>query len=134
MSVDAAVGVDELDVLLTEVGRRGFLLHAFRTDLHGPETVAFVYDWGGVADVLILFDERRACAHRVPTGPAIDVFAPNRVVWCYAHTPVWTVRAVLTMAPPDHRDAPAALLDTPPGYGLAAQGRMPVRIRARGWH
>jgi hypothetical protein len=133
VSVDTTAGVDELDVLLTEVGRRGFLLHAFRTDLHGPEIVAFVHGYGGVADVLILFDEQRACAHRVPTGPGIDMFAPHRVHWSYAHTPVWTVRALLTVAPPGHPDAPATLIDTPPGYGLPAQGRLPMRIRHRGW-
>jgi hypothetical protein len=124
-----AAGVDELDVLLTEVGKRGFLLHAFRTNLHGPEIVAFVSSYGGVADVLIIFDEQRASAHRVPTGPGIDVFAPPRVSWWYASSPVWTVRALLTLAPPDHPDAPAMLADTPPGYGLPAAGRLPVRIR-----
>ena len=107
-------------------------MHAFRTALHGPEIVAFVHGYGGVADVLILFDERRACAHRVPTGPGIDLFAPHRVFWSYAHTPVWTMRAVLTLATPGQPDAPVTFMDTQPGYGLPANGRMPVRIRPRG--
>jgi hypothetical protein len=133
-TVDAAADVDELDALLTEVGKRGFLLHAFRTDLHGPEIVAFVHSYGGLADVLILLDERYACAHRVPTGLGIDMFAPRRVLWWYGHTPMWTVRALLTLGPPGHPDAPAVLIDTPAGYGLPAERRLPVRIRARGGH
>jgi hypothetical protein len=134
-TVDAAADVDELDVLLELLGKRGFLLHAFRTDLHGPEIVAFTRDHrGGLADVLIIFDNERACAHRVPTGPGIDVFAPRMVLWWYASSPVWTVRALLTLAPPGDPDAPATLTDTPAGYGLPAAGRMPVRVRARGWH
>jgi hypothetical protein len=134
VTMDTAADVNELDALLGEIGKQGFLLHAFRVDLHGPEIVAFTRDYrGGVADVLLIFDEQYACAHRVPVAAGVDVFAPLRVFWWYASSPVWTVRAVLTLAAPGHPGAPSTLTATPPGYGLPAEGRMPVRIRVRGW-
>jgi hypothetical protein len=133
VTADTAAGVDELDVLLERLGKRGYLFHAFRNDQHGPEVLAAVLDVGGTADVLILFDEDHAVAYRTPTGPGVDTFAPTHIYWWYASSAVWTLRAVLTLAPPGHPDAAGVLLDAPPDLGLPAAGRMPVRIRAPGW-
>ncbi len=122
----------ELDVLMATVGKRGFVFHSFRVDRHGPDVLAAVHDFGGCADVVILFDDDRACAYRTPTVPGIDLFAPTHVSWSYASSPVWTLRALLTLAPPGHPDAPSELHDAPPGLGLPVEGRMPVRVRMRG--
>lgn len=123
---------DELDALIDQLGKSGFLLHAFQVDRYGPDILAVVFGYGGCADVMILWDEHRACAYRVPIGPAVDLFNPSRVYWHYGTDPVWTLRALLTLAPPGHPDAPTALTDAPPGYGIPVQGRMPVRVRRRG--
>lgn len=124
----------DLDALLDRLGRRGAMLHAFRVDRHGPEILAAVHDWGGTADVVILHDEERAVAYRTPTGPDIDMFRPEWVYWSYAAGPVWTLRALLTLAPPGHPDAPGDLIQAQPGLGLPAEGRMPVRVRRRTVH
>lgn len=123
---------DELDALMETVGKGGFVFHAFQVDRHGPEVLAAVHDFGGCADVVILFDEERACAYRTPTGPAVDLFAPTQVYWSYASGPVWTLRALVTLAPPGHPDAPSGLTGAPPGLGLPVMGRLPVRVRMRG--
>ncbi|HET9138376.1 MAG TPA: hypothetical protein VFO68_03360, partial [Actinophytocola sp.] len=96
-----------------------------------PAMVAGVLDWGGYADVVILHDEQYAVAYRTPTGPDADVFAPTVVFWSYASCPVWTLRALLTLAPHGHPDAPATLTAAPAGLGLPTEHRLPVRVRKR---
>jgi len=49
----------------------------------------------------------------------------------YHSNAVWTLRAVLTLPPPGHPDAPTVVLQAPPGIGLPKEGRMPVRVRMR---
>ena len=122
----------ELAALIEEVGKRGFMLHAFRVDQHGPEILAAVLTVDGCADVVILLGKERACAYRTPTGPGFDVFAPTQVYWSYASSPVWTLRALLTLPPHGHPAAPRRLTDAPRGLGLPAEGRLPVRLRKRG--
>jgi hypothetical protein len=116
----------ELEVLLDRLSRRHFRLQAFRPDRHGPEVLAAVRKWGDCADVAIMFSEERALAYRVPTTPEVDVYAPERVLWWYAHKSVWTLRALLTLAPPGHPDAPDTLTPAPVGLGIPREARTPV--------
>jgi hypothetical protein len=120
----------ELELLLDRLGRSGFLLHAFRTDRHGPQHLAAVLAYGRIADV-VLFDGNTATAHRTPTGAGDDLFAPRHVYWIYGNNPIWTLRAVLTLPPPHHPGAPTQLIGTPPGYGIPATDRSSVRVRRR---
>lgn len=126
MSTTADVG--ELDALLERTGKAGFLWHMFRVDQHGPEVLAGVYHWRGCADVVVLSGEQSAHAYRSPADATTDVFAPRHVLWWYGNNPVWTLRALLTIPPPDHPDA---LTPAPPGTGVPG-GRRPVRVRRRG--
>jgi hypothetical protein len=128
----AESGDRELNVLLELLGRTGYLIHQFQyDDQYGPATVAAVRNYGGIADVVILVDAEHAVAYRTPVDPDTDVFAPAVVCWSYAACPVWTLRALLTLALPGHPDAPAALGPAPPGIGLPAEARMPARVRRR---
>jgi hypothetical protein len=122
----------ELDALMDWVGRRGYLIWQFQADHQaGPDIVAAVRDYGGIADVLILRSPDHACAYRMPTGSGIDVFNPEFVYWFYAHNAVWTIRALITLPAPGQVDAPTTVMRTPPGYGIPAEARMPVSIRKR---
>src|SRR5262249_40751544 len=88
--------------------------------------------WGdGTADVVILFDERAACAYRTATGPDVDAFAPELVSWWYSSSPVWVLRAMISLPQPGHPDEPNMLMAPPRGYALPKAGRMPVRVRMR---
>jgi hypothetical protein len=125
----------ELDELLIELGRQGFICHEMRLDHVGPDVVGFVRSWaGGVVDVVILFDEQKACAWRTASGPGVDVFAPDLVSWWYEQCPVWTLRAVLSMPPPGHPDEPCLLTELPPGCALPKAGRKDLRVRMRPRH
>lgn len=122
---------DELAALIEKIGKSGFMLHSFQGDRHGPDVLAAVRDFGGTVDVMIMFDAERACAYRTPTGPDIDVFEPHHVLWSYASSAVWTLRALLTLAAPDHPDAPVELLQAPNGLGVPHEWRERVRVRKR---
>lgn len=104
---------DEVDALLETAGRRGFAIHELRNDDHGLEALAAVLEFGTCADVVILIDEGHACAYRTPTAAGIDPLSPTKVLWSYTACPVWTLRALLTLPPPGHPDAPAELVDMP---------------------
>jgi hypothetical protein len=130
---DQGNAMDELDALFERIGKNGFLLHAFRVNMHGPDVLAAVYNHGGLADVLIIFDENTACAYRTPTGKDIDIFSPDQVYWWYGTHLVHTMRALLTLAPPGHPDAPNTLAGAPSGYGLRREGRTPVHVRVPRW-
>ncbi|MFC4855383.1 hypothetical protein [Actinophytocola glycyrrhizae] len=106
------------DALLDLAGERGFRWRRFRAGRHGPELLAGVYQWADCADVLVIRDAEHAHAYRAPTGPAIDVLAPTHVYWWYGdYNLVWTLRAVLTLAPPGEPDAPAHLTVAAPAIG-----------------
>ena len=120
-----------MDSLLDELGRRRYLIHAFRSDRDGPEILAGIHRWGDCADVVVLLHDRRATAYRVPTPPGTDSFSPQQVFWWYSATAVWTLRALLALTPPGQPGAPTSLTDAPPGIGVPATDRIPVRIRRR---
>jgi hypothetical protein len=122
---------DELAALIELIGKRGFMLHSFQGDQHGPDVLAAVCEHAAAADIVIIFDEHRACAYRTPTGPTADIFAPSHVFWYYASSSIWTLRALLTLAAPGHPDAPADLTPAPPGLGIPSEWRARVRLRKR---
>lgn len=140
----------EVDALLEEAGKRGFMWHQYRVDRHGPDVLAGVYQWEGFADVVVIADVTHAHAYRTPTSPNTDVFAPTHVTWWYgdntrlwqsrpdrlpvtgigAGSLVWTLRALLTLPAPGDPYAPATLVPALPGTGISG-ARVPVRIRRR---
>jgi hypothetical protein len=81
--------------------------------------------------VFVFSGAEHAHAYRLPTRADIDVFTPVRVYWWYGASPVWTLRALLTLPEPGQPDAPDMLIPAPSGLGIPG-GRMPVRMRRRG--
>lgn len=131
----------ELEALLEEAGRRGYLWYQFRPDHHGPDVLAGVYRWNHCSDVVVLTDERSTHAYRTPTGPAVDVFAPSHVHWWYGRSDgsvpgtvlpgismVWTLRALLTLPAPGEPGGVPPLVAAPNGTGVSGD-RVPVRLR-----
>lgn len=126
--MEAVASVTELDALLEKAGKLGYLWHMFRTDQHGPEVLAGVFQHCDRADVFVFSDDEHAHAYRLPTDTDTDVFAPTRVYWWYVASPVWTLRALLTLPEPGQSDT---LIAAPPGLGIPGD-RLPVRVRRHG--
>jgi hypothetical protein len=125
------VTTTELDELFCCIGRQRFMAHAFRSDRNGPEVLAFVHYWaGGTADVVMIFDEEKACAYRT-AGTGGDVFAPELVSWWYLSNAVWTLRALITLPEPGRPEEPCEIMRPPLECTLPAGNRIPVRVRAR---
>jgi hypothetical protein len=103
----------------------------FRADHHGPDVLAGVFRWSAATDVIVLTGAEHAHAYRMPAGPGLDEFAPRAVFWWYRASPVWTLRALLTLPAPGLPGAPATLGPAPPGAGVPG-ARVPVRVRRRG--
>ena len=114
--MDAVASVTELDALLAKAGKLGFMLHMFRTDRHGPEVLAGVFQRSGYADVFVFSSDEYA--YRLPADADTDVFTPTHVFWWYGASPVWTLRALLTLPEPGRPDAPDTLIAAPSGLGI----------------
>jgi hypothetical protein len=125
----------EFEFLVELLGRQRFVNHEMGLAHDGrPNILGFVRVWSnGVADVVVIFDETAACAWRTVAGRNGDVFAPEVVSWSYAHNPVWTLRAVLSLPPPGHPDEPVAVMSLPAGCTVAAGARGNQRMRMRQW-
>ena len=117
-----------LEELLEELRRRKWVLHLFG-GREAPEIYAAVHTWPTCADVIILRDEHRASAYRVPLFPGTDVFSPRVVTWQYHATPVWTLRAVLTLAEPGTPGAPLQALRPQPQCHIPPELRHDVTVR-----
>ena len=128
----AAIDVDELDALIEQAGKHGYLWHQFRVDRHGPDVLAGVFPWRNCADLVVLTNDRDSHAFRAPTDPAIDVFSPSHVHWWYGHSEkvgmVWVLRALLTLPHPDEPGGLPPLIAPPPGTGIPGD-RIPVSMR-----
>jgi hypothetical protein len=120
-----------LEELLRELRRRKWVLHLFgrRT---APEIYAAAFQWETCADVVILRDQARASAYRAPTFPGTDVFCPTVVAWQYHASPVWTLRAALTLPAPGDPGAPLQALRPHPDCRIPLEQRTDVTIRPAG--
>lgn len=127
--------MNELDALIEQAARRGYLWHRFADDDHGPEVLAGTFDWGVCTDVVVLADENSSHAYRVPNGPSADVFAPSHVHWWYGRCDhavrlpkqgmvlpgidlVWVLRALLTLPAPSEPGGLPPLTPAPKGTGV----------------
>lgn len=118
----------ETDALLSELRRQNWTLYVFGPQT-SPEVVAAVFRWKTCADVVILRGENDATAYRVPTMLGADVFAPELVSWQYHSSAVWTLRAVLALAPAGDARAPMAVLRPDPLCFLPPELDRPVTVR-----
>jgi len=121
----------DLEHWLTLLRRRRWVLHV-GGDPRGPEWIAAHRRWESCADVVIIRDERSATAFRVPVDTETDVLEPLWVTWLYSASPVWTLRAVLTLAEPGSPDEPVHLMPAPPPCRIPRAGRRPVTVRPLG--
>lgn len=119
----------EVERLLLEVAADGFTLYCC-----GPRTapiaLAASYDWGDCIDHLTIWSWDRVTAARTPQtlGP-VDVFAPEMVVWSYEGPAEHAVRALLSLVPPQHPDAPVKPYPAPASLHIPRYRQRPMSIK-----
>ena len=132
----AGASPSEIDVLINEAGKRGFVWHLFRTNQHGPEILAGVLRWPTCSDVVVLIDDHRSHAYRVPTGDPREsrCSRPEQVHWFYGLSAdvgmTWVLRALLTLPHPAEPHGLPTPVAVPAAIGVPGD-RLPVVIRRR---
>ncbi|MGH3695436.1 MAG: hypothetical protein ACRDRX_15845 [Pseudonocardiaceae bacterium] len=124
--VSLPAGVEEL---LAEVVADGFMLFCCGPKA-APRALVASYDWDDWVDLVTVGDFARVITARVPTqGLAVDIFAPQVVVWAYEGPPQHALRALLDLVHPDHPDAPTAGYPAPAGLRVPRAQQRPMAIQ-----
>ncbi|HEY6425101.1 MAG TPA: hypothetical protein VIY28_18050 [Pseudonocardiaceae bacterium] len=118
----------EVEELLAEVVADGFTLYCCGPR-HAPHALVACYEWQHYADLLTIGDFERVIAARVPRRPALDIFAPEVVVWAYEGPPQQALRALLNLVHPAHPDAPTVMYPAPAGLHVPRAEQRPMTIR-----
>ncbi|MGH4011764.1 MAG: hypothetical protein ACRDTH_26990 [Pseudonocardiaceae bacterium] len=80
-------------------------------------------------DLLTIWDFERITTARVPTLDAVDIFAPEVVVWAYEGPPQQALRALLKLVHPAHPDAPTVAYPAPKSLRVPRSQQRPMTIR-----
>lgn len=119
------------DDALDEIRRRKWTMHYFGPGRDNLNLIAAVFRWRGheYADVLILRSDDDATAYRAVVGPNDDPLKPNSIVYFYQAEAMWTLRAILSIAPPGHRAAPNDRMAPKAACFIPAELERPHTIR-----
>ncbi|MDQ2879893.1 MAG: hypothetical protein M3Y48_01190 [Actinomycetota bacterium] len=122
-----SAGVEEL---LGEVVADGFTVYCCGPK-DAPNALVACYEWDHHAcvDLLTIRDFDRVTTARVPKRGAVDIFAPEVVVWAYEGPPQQALRALLDLVHPAHPDAPTATYPAPASLHIPRARQRPMTIR-----
>ena len=118
----------EIERLLLDVVADGFTVYCCgpRT---APTALAASYEWPDFIDHLAIRSWDQAAAARIPKLGEINVFEPDVVVWSYEGGAEPTLRALLNLVHPQHRQAPATPYPAPRSLRLPRHEQRPMTIR-----
>jgi hypothetical protein len=122
----------DVDEVLGQLTRQRQWTAHFYGGRKTPRLIAFTFEWRGssCADVVLLRGEDVAAAYRTPADGRTDVLRPDLVCWSYEGSAIWTMRAVLSLYPPAHPEAPFRLYPTPDSCRMPdATKTRPLTIR-----
>ncbi|HET9254072.1 MAG TPA: hypothetical protein VFO16_02575 [Pseudonocardiaceae bacterium] len=117
-----------VEELLTALVDDGFVLYSCG-DRTAPHALAVSYDWQHYLDMVTIRDFDRITTARIPKRDALELFAPEVVVWAYEGPPEYALRALLNLVHPTHPDAPAAEYPAPPSLRIPRAKQRPMTIR-----
>lgn len=103
----------DVDEVLAQLTRQRRWLAHFYGGRTTPHLIAFTFEWRGTscADVVLIHSEHKAAAYRTPVDARTDILRPDLVCWSYEGLALWVMRAVLSIPPPTHADAPLRLYE-----------------------
>jgi hypothetical protein len=93
-----------------------------------PNALVAAYEWEQYVDLLTIRDFSRVTTARVPKRGAVDIFAPEVVVWAYDGAPQQALRALLDLVHPAHSDASIAEFPAPAGLHVPRSQQRPMTI------
>lgn len=117
-----------VEELLVDVATDGFTLYCCGPKT-APHALVAAYEWSQYVDLLTIRDFTRVTTARVPTRDAVDIFAPEVVVWAYEGPPQQALRALLELMHPAHPDAPTTDYPAPAGLHIPRAQQRPMTIR-----
>jgi hypothetical protein len=126
---DGQVGLPAVvEELLVDVAADGFTLYCCGPK-HAPNALLACYEWLHYVDLFTIRDFDWITTARVPKQEALDIFAPEVVVWSYEGPPQPALRALLNLVHPVHPDAPTAAYPAPAGLHIPRARQRPMTIR-----
>jgi len=117
-----------VEELLVDVAIDGFTLYCCGPK-SAPNALVAAYEWEQYVDLLTIRDFDRVTTARVVKRDAVDIFAPELVVWAYQGPSQQALRALLKLVRPAHPDAPAAEYSAPAGLLVPRSQQRPMTIR-----
>ncbi|MGH3935591.1 MAG: hypothetical protein ACRDS1_11560 [Pseudonocardiaceae bacterium] len=118
-----------VEELLVDVVADGFTVYCCGPKA-APTALVACYRWEHCLDLLTICDFDRITTARVPTqGRAVDIFAPEVVVWAYEGPPQHALRALLGLVHPAHPDAPTTEHPAPVSLRVSRAQQRPMTIR-----
>ncbi len=117
-----------VEQLLVEVANDGFTLVCCGPR-SAPHALLATYTWAHYVDLLTIADFDRVTTARVPIDAAVDLFAPEVVVWAYEGPPQSALRALLELVHPDHPQAPTTAYPAPARLRVPRTRRRPMTIQ-----
>ncbi|MGH3985603.1 MAG: hypothetical protein ACRDST_23715 [Pseudonocardiaceae bacterium] len=117
-----------VEELLVNVVADGFTLYCCGPKV-APSVLVAAYEWNQHVDLLTIRDFDRVITARVPKRDAVDIFAPEVVVWAYESPPQRALRALLGLVHPAHPDAPIAEYPAPASLHVPRAQQRPMTIR-----
>ena len=123
--VDLPTVVEEL---LIDVATDGFTLYCCGPKM-APNALVAAYEWEQYVDLLTIWDFDGVITARVPKRGAVDIFAPEVVVWTYQGPPQLALPALLGLVHPAHPEAPISEYPAPAGLHIPRSQQRPMTIR-----
>lgn len=118
-----------VEELLIQVVADGFTLCCCGPTT-APSALVASYEWDHrYVDLLTIRDFERITTARIPTPDAVDIFAPEVVVWAYEGPPQQALRALLKLVHPAHPDAPTVAYPAPKSLHVPRAQQRPMMIR-----
>lgn len=117
-----------VEKLLRGVAEDGFTLYRCGPKAV-PNALVACYHWGDYVDLLTVGDFDRVITARVPTPDAVDIFAPEVVVWAYEGQPQYAIRALLNLVHPAHPNAPTTAYAAPARLRVPRAQQRPMTIQ-----
>jgi hypothetical protein len=117
-----------VEQLLAEVAADGFIVFCCGPKA-APNALVAAYEWDHCIDLLTIRDFERIITARVPRRGAVDIFAPETVVWAYEGPPQPALRALLNLVHPAHLEAPNAGYPAPVSLHVPRAQQRPMTIQ-----